>query len=182
MISLSKEKALQLKKKLNKLMDTQNFTATILLDSSASRAFEAIQNFRGWWSEDIEGETNRLNDTFFYHYKDVHMCKIKLIEKITDFRLTYHVLDNQFSFTKDKTEWVDTKLMFEISKEGDRTKVKFTHNGLTPLDECYEICNDSWSNYIKKSLYDLITKGKGQPNPIEDGGFNAAIVEKWKLN
>jgi len=27
----------------------------------------------------------------------------------------------------------------------------------------------------------LITAGEGQPNPKEKDGFNAEIVEKWKL-
>ena len=162
-------------------MDKQDYTATILVDQKPKVAFDAIKNFRGWWSEDIEGGTDRLDETFFYHYKDVHLCKIKLIEMIPDKKLVYQVIDNQFSFTKDKSEWINTKLIFEISTEGDKTKVKFTHEGLVPEYECYKICNDAWSNYIKKSLYDLITIGKGQPNPKEGEGFNAAIVEKWKL-
>ncbi|MGI8951554.1 MAG: hypothetical protein ACR2FN_08215 [Chitinophagaceae bacterium] len=40
----------------------------------------------------------------------------------------------------------------------------FTHAGLTPQYECYDICRDSWSNYIQNSLRSLITTGKGQPN------------------
>jgi len=33
--------------------------------------------------------------------------------------------------------------------------------------ECYEICQDAWTNYIQNSLSDLITTGKGQPNAKE---------------
>jgi hypothetical protein len=162
-------------------MNSQDYTATIIVEQVPRTAFEAIENFRAWWSEDIEGETNKLNEIFFYHYKDVHLCKIKLIEAIHDKKLVYEVVDNRFSFTKDKSEWINTKLIFEISEEGDKTKIKFTHEGLVPEHECYNICNEAWSNYIKKSLYDLITTGKGQPNPKEGEGFNAEIVEKWKL-
>ncbi len=163
------------------MTNTRDYTATILVDKSPKVAFKAIKDFRAWWSEDIEGPTDQLNETFFYHYKDVHLCKIKLIELVSDEKLVYKVLDNQFSFIEDKNEWVNSKLIFEISKESDQTKVKFTHEGLTPDDECYEICNDAWGNYIKKSLYNLITKGKGEPNPKETDGFNAEIVKKWQL-
>jgi len=162
-------------------MENKNYTATIKVKQDPTSVFNAIKSFRDWWSEEIEGETDKLNEVFFYHYKDVHLCKIKLIELIPNKKIVYQVMDNQFSFTKDKTEWIDTKLIFEVSSDGNETKVQFTHEGLIPEYECYEICNDSWSNYIQKSLYDLITSGKGKPNPKGADGFNAEVVEKWKL-
>ena len=110
----------------------------------------------------------------------MHLCKLKLIEIIPDQKLVYKVLNNQFNFTKDKTEWVGTKLIFDISKEGNNTKVQFTHEGLVPEYECYLVCNDAWTSYIQGSLQSLITTGKGKPNPKE-GGLNAELVEKWGL-
>src|SRR3954470_17565300 len=98
-------------------MNNKNYTATILVAQSPKTAFNAAKNFRAWWSEEIEGNTDHLGETFFYHYKDVHLCKIKLIEMITDKKLVYEVIDNQFSFTKDKTEWIGSRLIFEFSEE-----------------------------------------------------------------
>lgn len=162
-------------------MSVENYTKIFFTNKNPSEVFQAIQNFRGWWSEEIEGNTDVLNETFFYHYKDVHLCKIKLIEKFLDKKLIYEIIDNQFSFTEDKTEWTGTKLIFEISTENHQTNVKFTHEGLTSEYECYNICNESWGNYIGKSLFNLIENGKGNPNPNDEDGFNAEIVEKWKL-
>ncbi len=161
-------------------MDSKDYTATILVEQTPGTAFNAIQNFRVWWSEEIEGKTDEINENFFYHYKDVHLCKVKLIEKVPNEKLVYLVVDNQFNFVKDKTEWINTKLIFDISKEGDKTKVKFTHEGLVPVYECYKVCEDAWSSYINGSLKSLITTGKGKPNPKE-GGLNAELVEKWGL-
>ncbi len=163
-------------------MDKKDFTAAILVSQNQATAFNAIKNFRAWWSEEIEGNTDQLNETFFYHYKDIHLCKIKLIEAISDKKLVYQVLENEFSFTKDQTEWVGTKLIFEIINEGDKTNVQFTHEGLVPDYECYNVCFDAWTGYITKSLYNLINTGKGAPNPLEGEGFNAQLAEKWKLN
>jgi hypothetical protein len=160
--------------------ENKNFTATILVDQTPETAFNAIKNFRAWWSEEIEGNTNKLNEAFFYHYKDVHLCKIKLIEIIPGRKLVYLVVDNQFSFVKDKTEWINTKLIFELSNEGNKTKVQFTHEGLVPEYECYSVCNDAWTSYIQGSLQSLITTGKGKPNPKE-GGLNEELIEKWGL-
>ena len=60
----------------------KSFTSTIKVAQSPEKAFNSIMNFRAWWSEEIEGSTDKLNETFFYHYKDVHLCKIKLIEVV----------------------------------------------------------------------------------------------------
>jgi hypothetical protein len=166
----------------NQIMESKSFTATILVDQDPAIAFNAIMNFRGWWSEEIEGNTDALNEAFFYHYKDIHLCKMKLIESVPNKKLVYEVLDNQFNFVQDKTEWVGTKLIFDLSTEGDKTKIQFTHEGLVPEYECYNVCNDAWTGYITKSLFMFITTGKGEPNPAEGEGFNAQLAEKWKLN
>lgn len=162
-------------------MKNQNFITTITVDQTPKEAFNAIKNFRAWWSEEIEGSTDKLNEVFFYHYKDVHLCKLKLIEMVPETKLVYQVLDNQFSFIEDKSEWIDTKLIFIISSEGDKTKIQFTHEGLVPDYECYNVCFDAWTTYIQKSLYNLITTGKGEPNPLEGEGIGAQLTEKWKL-
>src|SRR4051812_35944827 len=93
-------------------MAGKSFTTSITVDKDISSTFDSIKNFRAWWSEEIEGKTDQLNETFFYHYKDVHLCKIKLIELVADKKLVYQVIDNEFNFTKDKTEWINTKLIF----------------------------------------------------------------------
>jgi len=162
-------------------MGKEDFTVSICVDQDASTVFSAISNFRAWWSEEIEGNTDQLNATFFYHYKDIHLCKIKLIELIPDEKIVYQVTENQFSFIKDQSEWVGTRLIFEITREANKTNMKFIHEGLVPGYECYKVCNDAWTGYITNSLYKLITNGKGEPNPKDKDGFNAKLAEKWKL-
>jgi hypothetical protein len=145
-------------------MTTSDFTTTILVDQTPEEAFDAINNVRGWWSEEIEGSTDKLNDEFKYHYEDVHRCQMKLIEVIPAKEVVWLVMDNYFKFTKDKREWIGTKIIFDISGQNEKTQIRFTHLGLVPEYECYNICRDAWSNYIQNSLRSLITTGKGQPN------------------
>jgi hypothetical protein len=92
---------------------------------------------------------------------------MKIIELIPGKRVVWLVLDNYFNFTKDKREWNGNKIIFEITEKDNKTELQFTQEGLVPAYECYEICHDAWSNYIKNSLRNLITTGKGQPNPKE---------------
>lgn len=160
---------------------TPDFTTTILVDRTPAEVFTAINNVRGWWSEEIEGNTDKLNDEFMYRYRDVHYCKMKLTEVVADKKVVWLVQDNHFSFTQDKSEWVGTQISFEISAEGGMTRLRFTHLGLVPEYECYNVCEEAWSNYIGNSLYGLITTGKGAPNPREGDGYNAMLAEKWKL-
>ena len=53
-------------------MKNQDFTATISIDQPPEEALNAIRNVRGWWSENIEGNTDKLGDEFTYRYQDVH--------------------------------------------------------------------------------------------------------------
>jgi hypothetical protein len=142
-----------------------DFTATILVSQTPQEALDAITNVRGWWSEEIEGSTDKLNETFTYRYEDMHRCQMKLIELVPGKKAVWLVTENYFSFTQDKAEWTGTKIVFDIEKKGSKTQIRFTHMGLVSQFECFDICANAWSQYIRQSLYDLITTGKGQPNP-----------------
>jgi hypothetical protein len=145
-------------------MSTSDFTTSFLVDQTPEQAFKAITNVRGWWSEEIEGDTEKLNDEFTYHYEDVHYCQIKLIEVIPNQKVVWFVKYNYFKFTKDRSEWTGTKMSFEISVKGNKTEIRVTHLGLVPEFECFNICSNAWTQYIQQSLKNLITTGKGQPN------------------
>ncbi len=160
-------------------MATSGFTTAIVVDETPEEVFNAINNPCGWWSEEIEGSTEKLNDEFDYHYKDVHISKMKLIEVIPGKKVVWLVKENYFKFTKDRSEWTGTKISFEISKKGIQTQLRFTHIGLVPEYECYDICHGAWSNYIKNSLRSLITTGKGQPSPKESD-FNDQLLQQHK--
>ena len=149
-------------------MATKNFTTTLLVQQTPEEVFNAIANVRGWWSENIEGGTEKLNDEFTYSYKDVHVCKMKLIEVIPNKKVAWLVVDNYFNFTKDKSEWKGTTVRFEISEKDNTTQLCFTHQGLVPEYECFDICSNAWSHYIQQSLRSLITTGNGQPNAQEN--------------
>ncbi len=161
-------------------MATPDFSTTLSINATPDKVFNAITNVRGWWSEEIEGNTAKQDDVFLYHYQDMHMSKIKLAEVIPNKKIVWDVVNNYFKFTKDKREWTGTKIIFDIEGRSGRTHLHFTHQGLVPSCECYEVCEDAWTNYIQHSLHDLILKGKGEPNPKE-GGFNDKVIKKWKL-
>jgi hypothetical protein len=142
----------------------QNYTITFTVDQTAEEAFAAINDVRGWWTGQIQGSTDNLGDEFTYRYEDVHYSKQKITELIPGKKVVWLVLDSYLNFVNNRSEWNGTKIIFEISKKGKRTEIRFTHLGLVPKNECYDVCSDAWSSYIKGSLRSLITTGKGQPN------------------
>jgi len=150
-------------------MNDQNITTTFSVDQTPKEAFDAINNVRGWWSGEIEGSTDKLGEEFTYRYQDLHYSKQKVIESIPGKKVVWLVLDSTLNFVEDKSEWNGTKIIFEISKKGNKTEIRFTHVGLVPKHECYNACSDAWGFYINGSLRSLITKGMGQPNPKEKG-------------
>ena len=160
-------------------MSDQNFVTNFTIDRTPEEAFAAINNVRGWWSENIEGRTDEPGGQFTYRYEDVHRCRIEITEFIPARKVVWRVVDNYFNFIEDQSEWKDTEITFEVSGKGRKTEVRFAHLGLVPEYECYEICRDAWSNYIRNSLRSLITTGKGQPSPKESD-FNEQLLQHKK--
>jgi hypothetical protein len=97
-----------------------------------------------------------------------------LIEVIPHKKVVWLVVDNYFNFTEDKSEWKATKIIFKISKKGEKSEIRFTHLGLVPEYECFNVCSNAWGSYMNGSLRSLITTGKGQPNQKEKGGGKKA--------
>jgi uncharacterized protein YndB with AHSA1/START domain len=140
------------------------FSSTFVVDQTPARAYAAILDVRGWWSEEIDGPTDRVGAEFDYHYDDVHRCRIRVTEAVPGRSVSWLVLENHFDFTADKTEWVGTTMTFDIRERDGKTEVRFTHHGLVSAYECFDVCTNAWGFYINGSLRSLIETGEGQPN------------------
>jgi len=143
-------------------MRTKDYTITFAVDQSPVEVFNAINNVRGWWSEEIEGRTDKVGAEFKFHYQDLHRTTQKITELVPGKKVVWHVVESHINFVKDKAEWKDTDVVFEIARKGKKTELRFTHVGLAPTIECYGNCSSAWGFYINESLRGLITAGKGQ--------------------
>lgn len=144
-------------------MKEQDYTASITVDATQQEAFKSINSVSKWWTGNLEGGSQKLNDEFTVRFGDVHMSKQKLVEFIPDKKVVWLVTDSNLNFLKDKHEWTNTTISFELSNHDDKTVIHFTHIGLAPNVECYEACVPAWDQYIKGSLFKLVTEGKGTP-------------------
>ena len=146
-------------------MSKQDFTTVFSVTQSSEAVFKAINNVRGWWSGEINGSTDEPGAEFTYRVGDVHTSKQKITEFIPGKKVVWRVLDATLSFVKEKSEWKDTDIVFEITRKGGETEVRFTHRGLVPAYECYNDCSNAWDKLVNRNLRNLITTGKVQPSP-----------------
>lgn len=87
----------------------------------------------------------------------------KITEAIPQKKVVWYVTDSFLPWLKDKKEWNDTEVVFDISSDSGKTKIDFTHIGLVPGIECYENCEKGWTRFVTISLPQFINNGKGQP-------------------
>ncbi len=144
-----------------------SFTTTLSVDQSPNEVFAAVLNVHGWWSENIDGPTDQPGELFTYHHQDVHRCTMRVAEMTSPTRVVWHVIDNHFNFTDDANEWKGTEIHFDITRVEAKTELRFTHLGLGPAYECFDVCSGAWDFYLQTSLRGLIRTGKGLPNPLE---------------
>ncbi|WP_203909182.1 MFS transporter [Rhizocola hellebori] len=143
---------------------TAGFTVAFTVTQTPAEVYTAVVDPRAWWSRGIEGSASKAGDEFDYRYLDVHRCRIRIAEAVPGQRVTWHVVDNSFSFVEDDSEWVGTDATFDIFADADGTRLVFTHHGLVPELACYDACSKGWAHYIGESLRGLIVTGTGQPN------------------
>jgi len=143
-------------------MKTHDFTTTLLVDQSPKEVFNAVNSPQNWWSGEIEGSSVKLNDEFTYRYKEIHFSKQRVVEMIPEQKVVWLVTDCCFKYTEDINEWTGTKISFEITEQGGKTELRFSHIGLVPEIECFESCSGAWTQLVHQSLASLITSGEGR--------------------
>ena len=143
-------------------MIPQDFTTTLLFSNTTQEVYEAINNVKDWWTENLEGGTHEVNDEFTVRFRDVHVSSQRITDLQPNNRIEWLVTYSKLNFVEQKDEWTNTTIVFEIT-DGPQTELRFTHHGLTPQTQCYGGCSKGWEQYINGSLNKLLSTGKGTP-------------------
>ena len=147
-------------------MNDQSYITTITVDASPAETYAAINDVRAWWGQDVEGSTDVLGAEFVFRGMDQHRSLIKVTELVPGERVVWRVGDTHLAFVTDQTEWVGTTIRFDISPTEDGSLIRFSHVGLLPEHECYEVCAPAWTFFIVDSLRALINSGAGVPMDV----------------
>lgn len=163
-------------------MSTENHIVTTTVDHRLEEVFAAVLDVRGWWSQNLIGNSSALHDEFvftddFTHAGEVaegkqgiRFARFQLVEVAPGRRVVWRCVDACLTFIDDHAEWSGTRVIFEIEPTARGASLHFTHEGLTADEaECFEACSRGWQFYIGTSLPQLITSGTGQPMPSYRG-------------
>jgi hypothetical protein len=145
-------------------MKKDGFTTSFTVDQTPEEVFKAVNNVRGWWSGEVDGDTDRLGVEFTYRYRSMHKSTQRITELVPGKKVVWHVTDAELTFAKDKKEWIGTDIVFEIARKDGKTELRFTHIGLVPAFECFGGCSGAWGALVEGNLRKLITTGKNQPD------------------
>jgi len=140
-----------------------DYTSIITVPATPELAFKNICAVSGWWTTCVEGGAEKSGDVFTVRFGETFIT-IKIVELIAGKKIVWHVTDCYKHWLRNRKEWNDTIIQWEISAEKNTTKINFRHIGLVPGIECYNGCEKAWDFYIKQSLVKLLTEGKGMPS------------------
>jgi uncharacterized protein YndB with AHSA1/START domain len=142
-------------------MKDQSYTTTIEITATPQEVFDRITAIPKWWSTDFEGSSVNSGDEFVIHHPDAHFSRQKLVEVIPGEKMVWQVTDSNLDWLeKNQHEWTNTRMIFELMPQGNKTVLHFTHQGLVPELECYERCTQGWSMVIGERLFNFITTGE----------------------
>jgi hypothetical protein len=144
-------------------MTTQDYYRSITADIAPKEAFDKITRVSEWWSKDFEGKSEEPNDVFTVRFKNGDMYKVKVVEIIPNKKIVWEVIDSYQGWHNDHTEWVGTKIVWEVFPQKDSVEVKMTHSGLVPECECFDKCSQGWDYLMQKSLSKFLTENTGLP-------------------
>ena len=143
-------------------MKKQDYNATIVVKTSTMEAFNNVNRVSAWWTENLEGDSASLNGVFTVHFGETFVT-FKVVEFVPGQKTVWLVTDCYLHWLSDKTEWKNTRVSIDITGNNSQATISFNHIGIRPGIECYDTCVKGWDQYVKTSLFKLITEGKGQP-------------------
>jgi len=143
-----------------------NYTHEIIVSNTPEKTFIALTaGFNKWWTTDCNF-ISKVRDKITFKFGTSYwvMLAINLIPKrLVELECieAHHVHDGLPSSILN--EWKGSKLIWEIHRQEDKTKIVFTHEGLVPSLECYKICEQGWDYFFVNSLQQYLDTGEGSP-------------------
>ena len=133
-----------------------DFTTSFVVERTPGEVFDAINDVRGWWGEDVHGSNDKVGDEFTNRVRDVQYSelrhsKLRVAELIPNEKVVWLVLDNQINVVEDQSERIGTTISFEITRKDGQTEIRFAHRGWTSGDECCDVCSNFW-DFLMPSL------------------------------
>ncbi|MCP4441619.1 MAG: hypothetical protein GY810_22145 [Aureispira sp.] len=139
----------------------ENYSKEFFITKDSNIVHQAIsEETNKWWTSKIDEKEDVLHLKFGDTYKVIKRKEL-IAPTIV---LEWEVLDAFIAHDaiSKKGEWKGTKIKWEIKKAEKGCIVSFSHQGLIPDFECYEMCVKGWGFYLD-SLIQYLETGVGNP-------------------
>lgn len=124
------------------------------------QALATPEGIAAWWTTETKGDSKAggiITTRFFADGRELGGFDMKILELHPNTRVIWQVVEGP-------SEWIGTKIRFELKREDDFTVVLFRHEGWKEPVEFMHHCSTKWATYLL-SMKSLLEGGKGRPHP-----------------
>ncbi|WP_407429422.1 SRPBCC family protein [Arcticibacter sp.] len=142
-----------------------NFSTSLIFQEKEDKIYDGLTTYiSAWWTDMFEGSANMEGQTFTIRFGPQVFKTIRVEELIKNKKVAWRVVDALIDLPElgNKKEWVNTRIIWELSTHSNGTALRVTHIGLTPEAECYELCSSGWKSFLY-SFNKFINTGVGTP-------------------
>jgi hypothetical protein len=150
-------------------MNEANYKKTIEVNGSDIEAYSALTiGIENWWTKP-DSPINEIGDCAKFTFPPSQSYWVFQATKlIPNSRVelecieAFHLHEGQPK--EIETEWLATKVVFEIEPKESSTLIHFEHIGLNSELLCFDICEAGWNYFFLNSLKEYLETGKGSPH------------------
>ena len=144
---------------------TMSYSTNVFINARPEPVFKAItKHVQEWWGN-TDSPVSKQGDVFTTSFAST-FWKFEISELDENTRIVWNCIDARHiheGYDGIEKEWVGTSVEWNIETKEDGTLLSFTHNGLVPELNCYEICYPAWERFVTQSLKSYVETGEGMP-------------------
>ena len=129
----------------------------LLIDAPAESVYRAITEQEGlaaWWTVQALAEP-KVDTIADFKFGDRYHTAMRVALLEPSKRVEWECVEGD-------EEWVDTRVTFDLERQGDQTLLRFVHEGWRGATDFFATCNYNWGCYLA-SLKSYCETGRGTP-------------------
>lgn len=131
------------------------------IGSSIEKVYDALTTVEGlsrWWTSTTRGDAS-LGGQIHFQFGERGGFDMKVSELAANRRVVWEVVEGP-------PEWLGTRVVFELTQEGEQATVKFAHLGWREPVDFMHHCSTKWGTFLM-SLKSMVETGRGAPYPSD---------------
>ncbi|OUR74593.1 hypothetical protein A9Q78_00210 [Methylophaga sp. 41_12_T18] len=137
-------------------MSDSHYEKTITTVASAECVYKVITQEMSYWWTPMSDNITKLGDRTIAKFEDGTTWSFEVITLDENKLITMRCYEanhiHPVTSPEMRTEWENTLLKFEITNTHKGTSIHFSHIGLTPTLNCYDICCSGWDHFFATGL------------------------------